>query len=400
MSEVRFADGFDGPDPIVFGLGPAQLLSVVTGLLLTYAFLQAPLPIYVRTPGGLVIVAVSASLGWLRLEGRPLIDWLARAMSFLLRRRSGPLAPSATGAPRHSGPPVSTMVASPLTMTLRPPAWPAPDPRVVPAVRGAMDRYRRPTEEATPLRGTAGRSVAFFSLNGGSGRTMLAIEAACLLAARGRGTASGGASAEPLRVVLMDLDALAATLAARLGIAQPTTWAYATAGADDGANATTRLVEHASGVRVLPGPPKPLTAPAQVMERHRLENLRTALRTQGQHITIMDIGGDLGPMAGWGLETADQIYVVMTPTPGGIQDAYRSTELLRRMGHRHKLAYVANRCAGADRLTEVMADLQGRLVAVVPRDPGFEEAEKRHQALGPGARGGVRTALALLAADV
>jgi MinD-like ATPase involved in chromosome partitioning or flagellar assembly len=93
----------------------------------------------------------------------------------------------------------------------------------------------------------------------------------------------------------------------------------------------------------------------------------------------MDIGADLGAVTTWVLSAAHDIFLVMAPTASGVQDAYRTTEALRRLGLGHKLRYVVNRARGVPDLSEVMGDLGGRIACVVPEDVTVQDAENHHR---------------------
>ncbi len=245
----------------------------------------------------------------------------------------------------------------------------------------------------------ATRRITFFSLNGGAGRTTLATELACLLAARGRHRPTPGAASRPLRVALLDLDLRSATVAVRLGIPQPTLWDYLLSG-DQGPGALDRhMVTHGSGARALLGPPKPLSGGTAV-EPARVAEIVHRLECDGTHFIVFDIGADLGAVTTWVLSAAHDIYVVLTPTASGVQDAYRSTEALRRLGLGAKLRYVVNRARPGVDLDEVMGDLGGRIAASIPFDPRIEEAENGHRIASLSGGGPGAEALAGLAAQV
>ncbi|HEV7676971.1 MAG TPA: hypothetical protein VGQ42_00210 [Candidatus Dormibacteraeota bacterium] len=235
----------------------------------------------------------------------------------------------------------------------------------------------------------APRRVTFFSLNGGSGRTTLATEVACILAARGRHLAADG-TVRPLHVTLLDLDLRSATVAVRLGIAHPTLGDYLGSGADP-VRLESCMVRHPSGVRALLGPPKPLAGGAGALEPARVAEIVHRLERDGAQFVVVDVSADLGAVTTWVLSAMHDIFVVITPTASGVQDAYRTTEALRRLGLGHKLRYVVNRARSAPDLGEVMGDLGGRVAAVVPYDPAIEEAENHHNiaalaGTGPAAR--------------
>jgi MinD-like ATPase involved in chromosome partitioning or flagellar assembly len=231
----------------------------------------------------------------------------------------------------------------------------------------------------------APRRITFFSLNGGSGRTTLATEVACVLAARGRHLAADG-TVRPLDVALLDLDLRSATVAVRLGIPQPTLADYVLRGAEP-AHLDACMVRHPSGVRALLGMPKPVASGPGALEPARVAEIVHRLERDGAQFIVIDVAADLGAVTTWVLSAVHDIFVVLTPTASGVQDAYRTTAALRRLGLGHKLRFVVNRARGNVDLDEVMGDLGGRIAAVVPYDAAVEDAENEHRiaALGHGA---------------
>jgi MinD-like ATPase involved in chromosome partitioning or flagellar assembly len=124
------------------------------------------------------------------------------------------------------------------------------------------------------------------------------------------------------------------------------------------------------------------------------------LERRGCDTIVLDVAGDLSALTRWALQCAHDIFVVVTPTAGGVHDAYRSTEALRRLGLRRQLRYVVNRAGGALTLDEAMLDLGGAVVAHIPDDPDLERAEMDHRLLGRESRGATAAALRALAATV
>jgi MinD-like ATPase involved in chromosome partitioning or flagellar assembly len=242
----------------------------------------------------------------------------------------------------------------------------------------------------------APRRITFFSLNGGSGRTTLATEVACVLAARGRHLAPD-ATVRPLDVALLDLDLRSATVAVRLGIPQPTLADYVTRGADP-ARLDDCMVRHHSGARALLGMPKPVASGPGALEPARVAEIVHHLERDGAHFVIIDVAADLGAVTTWVLSAVHDIFVVLTPTASGVQDAYRTTAALRRLGLGHKLRYVVNRARSNVDLDEVMGDLGGRIAAVIPDDPAVEDAENEHRITALEGTGGAAAALHDLAA--
>jgi len=153
------------------------------------------------------------------------------------------------------------------------------------------------------------------------------------------------------------------------------------------------MVRHRSGLRVLLGPPKPVASGPAALEPARVAEIVHRLERDGVHFVVIDVAADLGAVTTWVLSAAHDVFVVITPTAGGVQDAYRSTEALRRLGLGHKLRYVVNRARGEPDLDEVMGDLGGRIAAVVPYDPVVEDAENQHRVVALDTTGPAAAAL-------
>jgi len=275
----------------------------------------------------------------------------------------------------------------------RAPQMPAPQSPV--ADSGAAGVELGDTETAPVFVG-APRRITFFSLKGGSGRTTLATEVACILAARGRHRSHDGV-VRPLQVALLDLDLHSATVAVRLGIAHPTLADHLARGGDPD-QLDSCMVRHRSGAHVLLGPPKPVASGPAAVEPARVAEIVHRLERDGAHFVVIDVGADLGAVTTWVLSAVHDVFVVITPTASGVQDAYRTTEALRRLGIGHKLRYVVNHARGTPDLAEVMGDLGGRIAAVIPDDPAVEDAENNHRIVAIDGGGPAAAALHDLAA--
>ena len=462
MAEIDFADGFDTSEPLAWGLTPIQLGTVAAGAVFAYLALQCPLPRLVAVPLALVAASAGLTLGLARREGRTLISWAAAAARFWARPRRGllvvvqaPDPPGPEGTPRSacrqvplilhredrlrpsparlrwdSGDEVETSRRVPFVL-LPEPVTPSGEreSEVVPAgnrplpILGVADA---PLLEV-PVRGLgagaasgtgsssgadpgwvgmghraprATRRLTFFSLSGGSGRTTLAVEVAGLLAGQsGRGNAWG--MLVPPRVALVDLDLTSPRAAIRLGVPAPTEWGLEEAGPVE-PKVTSLLSVHRSGLLLLPGPARLLPAGCSDQSDvvHRLSAAVDDLERRGCDTIVLDIAGDLSALTQWALRSAHDIFVVVTPTAGGVHDAYRSTEALRRLGLRRQLRYVVNRACGVPTLDEAMLDLGGAVVAEIPDDPDLERAEMDHRLVGLEGGGATAAALRALAATV
>jgi MinD-like ATPase involved in chromosome partitioning or flagellar assembly len=230
------------------------------------------------------------------------------------------------------------------------------------------------------------RRVAVFALSGGSGRTTTAVEAACLVAAGGR------------RVAILDLDVPAPGVALRLGLPHRDRWHPALLGGDGITSLDDLLVTHRSGARVLAGPTSTV-APEAILPA-RVAELLHLLEQAGTELVVVDLPGDMGALTVMALGAMDEILVVVTPTPRGAQDAYRTTEALRRLGLGPRLRYVVNRAHQGDDLNEVIGDLAGEVAATIPFDADLEAGEATHRLAGLDGGGAAASAVRRLAAGL
>jgi MinD superfamily P-loop ATPase len=102
----------------------------------------------------------------------------------------------------------------------------------------------------------------------------------------------------------------------------------------------------------------------------------------GFDLVVLDVSPELSPVNTAAVCACDDVFVVVVPTAGGVQDAYRSTEALRRLGLRQQLRYVINRSTSGTDLSEPMADLGGQVVADIPDDHAVVSAENAHRLVG------------------
>jgi MinD-like ATPase involved in chromosome partitioning or flagellar assembly len=439
MEPVSMNDGLDVRETIAFGLGAAELAVAVLGVLSGYAVLRLGLPPALGWGVAGLLAGGGAALAWGRLGGRPLLEWAVLLVRFAVRNRAEVMGSVRAGLVRWRGAsrvvlrrrgalPVVVRGWRVLRAALR--GW-----RVLPAaLRGRpvlpVALRRGPMVLPVALRSHAGDLhvaagvvsaswpaspgapsaqrfavlagdgagadppsarawvVAFFSLNGGTGRTTLAVELATLLALRAgaRRAAGGGAPG----VALADLTRRSPGVALRLGIPLPDRAAPGSAGPPPS-------VTLASGLAVLAAaaPDLPSTGAAAAWARASL-----AQAEECAGMVVVDIDCDLGEPCLTVLDRCDQVVVTLTASAGGALDAYRSTAALRRLGVRDRLAYVINRAHGEADLAEVMGDLGGEVVAVLPEDAALVEAELRHQPAVLEADAPVAGALAELAGAV
>ncbi|MBV8528783.1 MAG: hypothetical protein JOZ75_10740 [Candidatus Dormibacteraeota bacterium] len=370
MDGIHFADGFDTAERLAFGLGAPQLVTVVAGCLLAFALLHAPLPAAVAVPFAVVLVVVAAALGWLRVAGRPALDWTIFALRHLIGPRRGVLVvtrePHRQPAPAEAGARVHTEGArAPLRDTSC--AAAAAPPRHAAAsniIRLPGASSRDATNPSTVRRGA--RRVVFFSLKGGTGRTTLSTE-----------IAAWAATCDVAKqTVIVDCDLRSACVGTRLGLAHAGIADFAIASPDE-RRLDAFLTTHRSGLRALLGPSRstnpdwPVTPPV-------LREVLRELDLSGASVVIVDVAPEMNALTVAALRAADDIYVVVVPSATGIHDAYRTTEQLRRLGLRDRLGYVVNRADGRVDVSVAMNDLGGQVVAEVPEDVALVDAENSH----------------------
>ncbi len=218
------------------------------------------------------------------------------------------------------------------------------------------------------------RRVTFFSLRGGTGRSTLATELTCLLAS------SGNDDHPSPKVALVDLDLRSPSVAVRLGSPEQTLLDFALASPDD-RSVIDFMATHSSGARVLLGPQRAVNPEWPITPALLREVLRE-LDMEGFDLVVLDVSPELSPLNTTAICACDDVFVVVVPTAGGVQDAYRSTEALRRLGLRHQLRYIVNRSRPETDLSEPMADLGGQLMAEIPDDELVVTAENAHQLVG------------------
>jgi MinD-like ATPase involved in chromosome partitioning or flagellar assembly len=361
MDQIEFADGFDRPDTIAFGLGAGQVAVVMACALAAYSLVRSPLPAAFADPIGGVLVVAGAALGWLRIDGRPALDWAIFAGRFWMRPRRGmtrwELASPAAGDDDPQAPGNAAQGA--VIELFAPRSTPLGSDPVTPPVLRPISR------------GSGARRVTFFSLRGGTGRSTLATELACLLAA-----SQSEQRAAP-RVALVDLDLRSPSVAVRLGAPEQTLLDYALAPPED-RRVVNFMATHSSGARLLLGPQRAVNPEWPVTPALLREVLRE-LDMEAFDLVVLDVSPELSPLNTTAICACDDVFVVVVPTAGGVQDAYRSTEALRRLGLRHQLRYIINRSRPETDLSEPMADLGGQVIGDIPDDQSVVTAENAHR---------------------
>lgn len=408
MGGVRIPHDLTGEDRFLLGLSVSRVAILLFGSLAGYTVLRLPWPLALRLVPALATWATTAAFVWLRPGGQSLTHWVGAAIEYWLgnlgRRQPAPVPALRGGQARAE---LKLTVLSATTSDLPPNGPSSTDDDVLELPPGRNDfqspavTVGEPTSPAPVYLGGP-QVVCFFAIKGGSGRTTLATETACLLAARGWYRESRRGKNERLKVALLDFDLGSANVSVRLGLAQPTMLDYLTALGVEPPRVVDYLVRHeASGLSVLLGPPKCLTGtgPLAFGVSHAAEIL-ASLKAEGYQYLFVDVGPTLTDLVTFVLQTADHIYYVVTPTAGSIQDLYRGVEALRRVGLGPKLRYVVNKVRRPMDFSEPMGDLGGCIEAEIPYDQAFETAENHHQPCGLSTSGETHRALLELAATI
>ena len=410
MGGVRIPHDLTGEDRFILGLSVSRVAILLFGSLAGYTLLRLPWPLALRLVPALATWATTGAFVWLRPGGQSLTHWAGAAVEYWLGNL-GRMAPAPAPVPTlqsgqtRIGPKLAVLSASSSDL---PPDGPAgTDDDVLELPTGRQDFHspagnvREPASPAPVYLGGP-QVVCFFAIKGGSGRTTLATESACLLAARGWYRESPRGKSERLRVALLDFDLGSANVSVRLGLAQPTILDYLTALGVEPPRVVDYLLRHdPSGLSVLLGPPKCLTGTGPLtFGVSQAAEILASLKAEGYQYIFVDVGPTLTDLVTFVLQTADHIYYIVTPTAGSIQDLYRGVEAIRRVGLGPKLRYVVNKVRRPIDFSEPMGDLGGCIEAEIPYDQDFETAENRHQPCGLSTSGETQRALLELAATI
>lgn len=435
MRGVRIPQGLNGEDQFVLGLSVTRLAALLLGLLAAYTILHLSLPSPVQLVAAGLAALMGAAIAWVRPEGRSLIHWMIAAVEYKVGNNGTTPAqvatsmerPAAAGPGHWRQPRLQVLGSRPQNEDQQPPASGVDSPQPGTQQPNAITFLADDTSDvielpedsplatvtasttqvfqtATPapvyLGGT--QVITFFSTKGGTGRTTLATEVACLLAMKGAYREAAGGPTLPLRVALVDFDLGSANVSARIGMAQPTILDFLCDSSVQAPDPLDFLIRHAStGLDVLLGPSKCLAGDrAELIGVSQAAHILSSLKGAGYHFVILDIASTLGDLETYLLEAATKIFCVVTPTAGSVQSLYRGVEALRRLGLGSKLAYVANKMRGRLNLDEAMTDLNGALAASVPYDPAFDAAENDHRPLAVRHANAAAGALLQLAASL
>jgi pilus assembly protein CpaE len=262
------------------------------------------------------------------------------------------------------------------------------------AFDAALDRAARRAGPA-PSQAGSGRVLAFFATKGGSGATMVATNTAVALARAGR------------RVVLVDLDLEMGDVGLFLGL-KPRYDVLELAKnlhRMDENLLLSYLVEHSSGVRLLPAPANPERTEGLTPEQVR--QIFNFLK-QRFEIVVVDTSNALYDYTLSAFDQADRICLVANVDLPSLRNTQRCFHVLARLGYgREATRMIVNRYQprGPIRLEAVEQTLNVPAFHVISNDyAGVIHAINAGEPLGPGdessVAGEIEALAEALAADV
>ena len=176
-----------------------------------------------------------------------------------------------------------------------------------------------------------GQLVAIFNPKGGVGKTMIAVNLAAALTARGK------------RVILVDADTVTGHIPSSLGMDGVGTVVDAwrdeleggpTLSFDEMASA------HQSGLKVLPLSSSPIHT--EILDSERVAQALIQAR-RAADVVIVDLHPSYSPLNRAVFDTADRIMVPVTPDLPAIRAAIKLVEVADELGVRDRLSLVVNR---------------------------------------------------------
>lgn len=199
------------------------------------------------------------------------------------------------------------------------------------------------------------RIIQFFSAKGGVGKTTLAVNMACALAAMNK------------KVALIDLNLQFGDVGVFLDITKGDTIAdMVEENSFDLATMKSYLIRHYSGVLVLLSTSSPEYA--ELIRPENIEAILSTLRAEFDYIVI-DSGNALNDCAVSSFELADTIYFVVNEDIAALYDAKRSMKVLEALNLGDKIKIVINKEGGSTvRVKDVANLLETAPVFVVPSD--------------------------------
>ncbi|HEY5629894.1 MAG TPA: AAA family ATPase [Candidatus Limnocylindrales bacterium] len=181
--------------------------------------------------------------------------------------------------------------------------------------------------------GRRGQLVAVFNPKGGVGKTMIAVNLAAALVARGK------------RVLIVDADTVTGHIPTSLGMdGVPTVVDHWRDELDGGPvlSFDEQASAHSSGLKVLPLSSSPIHT--EVLDPERVAQGLTQTR-RAADVVIVDLHPSYSPLNRSVFDTADRIIVPVTPDLAAIRAVIKLVEVADELGVRDRLSLVVNRAA-------------------------------------------------------
>ena len=186
-----------------------------------------------------------------------------------------------------------------------------------------------------------GQLVAVFNPKGGVGKTMIAVNLAAALSARGK------------RVILVDADTVTGHISGSLGMEAVGTVVDAWRDELDGGPTLSfdeMASAHQSGLKVLPLSSSPIHT--EILEPERVAKGLTDAR-RAADVVLVDLHPSYSPLNRAVFDMADRIMVPVTPDLPAIRAALKLVEVADELGVRDRLSLVVNRAQSGVSVADV-----------------------------------------------
>jgi len=186
-----------------------------------------------------------------------------------------------------------------------------------------------------------GQLVAVFNPKGGVGKTMIAVNLAAALTARGK------------RVLLVDADTVTGHIPSSLGMDGVGTVVDAWRDELDGGPVLTfdeQASAHPSGLKVLPLSSNPIRT--ELLEPERVSRALVQSR-RAADVVIVDLHPSYSPLNRAVFDAADRIMVPVTPDLPAIRAVLKLIEVADELGVRDRLSLVVNRAESGVSLADL-----------------------------------------------
>ena len=217
----------------------------------------------------------------------------------------------------------------------------------------SRDRHRR--SSMAKVASYDSKIAAFFSAKGGVGKTTLAVNFACAMAAQNK------------KVALIDLNLQFGDVGVFLDITKGDTIAdMVEEHTFELATMKSYLIRHYSGVMVMLASSSPEYA--ELVRPEHIEAILSTLRSEFDYI-VLDMGVTLSDCSISAFELADMIYFIVNEDIATLHDAKRSLKLLEALNLSDKIKIVINKDGISNiKVKDVASLLESAPVLIVPND--------------------------------